>query len=179
MLKGEYLQRAYRAPGAVVADKFGDPALNWRRPGDTVRDFGSAATTDYERANMVTRTGADGKPHPVPGAFFHDPCPTGAPVREYHPTAIDAKIIYNKAGWNDPGGKLYVEAPPSDPKDPSSSIEVAAAIRKKIESGSVQAEPYNMRSRLGECVNMRTSTTTRTCRSTSTTPRARRSMRRR
>src|SRR3954453_14642486 len=160
MLKGEYLQRAYRAPGAVVADKFGDPALNWRRPGDTVRDFDSAATTDYERANMVTRNSADGRPHPVPGAFFHDPCPTAAPVREYHPPAIDAKIVYNKAGWNDPGGKLYVEAPPSDPKDPSSSIEVAASIRKRIQSGSVQAEPYNMRSRIGECVNVRTTNAT-------------------
>ncbi len=39
-------------------------------------------------------------------------------MREYHPTAIDAKIVYNKAGWNDPGGKMYVEAPPSDPADP-------------------------------------------------------------
>src|SRR3954454_11654261 len=160
MLKGEYLQRAYRAPGAVVADKFGDPDLNWRRPGDTVRDYKSPATTDYERANMLTRTGADGQKHAVPGSFFIDPCPTGAPVREYHPTAIDAKIVYNKAGWNDPGGKLYVEAPPSDPKDASSSIDVAAAIRKKIQAGTVQPEPYNMRSRLGEGVNMRTTNAT-------------------
>ena len=160
MLKGEYLQRAYRAPGAVVADRFGSPALNWRRPGDTVRDYDSASTTDYERANMVTRTGADGDRHAVPGAFFINPCPTGAPVREYHPTAVDARIVYNKAGWNDPGGKMYVEAPPSDPGDPSSSIDVAAAIRKKIQAGTVQPEPYNMRSRLGECVNMRTTNAT-------------------
>ena len=57
-------------------------------------------------------------------------------MREYHPTAIDAKIVYNKAGWNDPGGKMYVEAPPSDPADPSGSIEVAARIRDKIQNGS-------------------------------------------
>ena len=160
MLKGEYGQRAYRAPGAVVADRFGAEKLNWRRPGDTVRDYDSPATTDLERANMVSRTGPDGQPHAVPGSFFIDPCPRGAPVREYHPTAIDARIVYNKAGWNDPGGKLYVEAPPTDPADPSTSIDVAARIRKKIQDGTFQPEPYNMRSRLGECVNMRTTNAT-------------------
>ena len=160
MLQGEYGQRAYRAPGAVVADRYGDPSLDWRRPGDTVRDYDSAATTDLERANMVTSTGADGRKHAVPGSFFIDPCPQGAPVREYHPTAIDADIVYNKAGWHDPGGKLYVEAPPSDPADPSTSIDTAARIRRKILAGTWQPEPYNMRSRLGECVNMRVTNAT-------------------
>lgn len=158
-VKGEYLQRAYRAPGAVVADRFAGAGMNWRRPGDTVRDYASPVTTDLERTNMVTRADADG-PSAVPGAFFLDPCPTGAPVREYHPTAIDAKIVYNKAGWHDPDGKMYVEAPPSDPKNPGSSIEVADEIRKRINNGSVQPEPYNLRARLGECVNMRTTNAT-------------------
>ena len=163
-VKGEYLQRAYRAPGAVVADQFGDRPgrpLNFRRPGDTVRDVDSPATTDLERANMITRIDPEtGERKAIPGSFFLDPCPTGAPVREYHPTAIDAKIIYNKAGWNDPDGKMYVEAPPSDPGDPSSSIEVAARIRGQIQNGAVQPEPYNLRARLGECVNMRTTNAT-------------------
>ena len=160
-VKGEYLQRAYRVPGAVVADKFAGPDLNWRRPGDTVRDVDSPATTDLERANMITRTDPEtGKRAAVPGSFFLDPCPTGAPVRQYHPTAIDARIIYNKAGWNDPDGKMYVEAPPSDPLDPSSSIEVASRIRGQIQNGAVQPEPYNLRARLGECVNMRTTNAT-------------------
>ena len=159
MVKGEYLQRAYRAPGAVVADPYGGPGLNWRRPGDTVRDYGSATTTDLERAAMVTRV-VDGDKRAVPGAFIHDPCPPGAPLREYHPTAIDAKIVYNKAGWNDPGGKLYVEAPPSDPRDPSTSLETAARIRDRIQSGAAPPEPYNMRARLGECVNMRVTNAT-------------------
>jgi len=160
MLKGEYGQRAYRAPGAVVADRYGAATLNWRRPGDTVRDYGSTATTDLERANMVTTTDAAGTKHAVPGAFFINPCPVGEPVREYHPTAIDAKIVYNKAGWNDPGGKMYVEAPPSDPADPTTSIDVADKIRAKINAGTVQPEPYNIRARLGECVNMRTTNAT-------------------
>jgi hypothetical protein len=160
MLKGEYGQRAYRAPGAVVADRYGAASLNWRRPGDTLRDYGSAATTDLERANMVTTTDAAGARHAVPGAFFINPCPVGEPVREYHPTAIDAKIVYNKAGWNDPGGKMYVEAPPSDPADPTTSIDVADKIRAKINAGTVQPEPYNIRTRLGECVNMRTTNAT-------------------
>src|SRR4051794_6294918 len=160
MLKGEYLQRAYRAPGAVVADRYGKPVDNWRRPGDTVRDYGSAVTTDLERANMVTTTDSGGTKHAIPGAFFINPCPTGAPVREYHPTAIDANIVYNKAGWHDPGGKLYVEAPPSNPADPSTSIDVAKQIQARINAGTWQAEPYNIRARLGECVNMRTTNAT-------------------
>lgn len=160
MLKGEYLQRAYRAPGAVVADRYGAAADNWRRPGDTVRDFSSPVTTDLERANMVTTTDGSGVKHAVPGAFFINPCAPGVPTREYHPTAIDAKIVYNKAGWNDPGGKMYVEAPPSNPADPSTSIDVANQIRAKINAGTVQPEPYNIRTRLGECVNMRTTNAT-------------------
>ncbi len=178
-VKGEYLQRAYRAPGAVVADRFGLAADNWRRPGDTVRDYGSAATTDLERANMVTTTDG-GVKHAVPGAFFINPCAPlpgsgqpSPPVREYHPTAIDAKVIYNKAGWNDPGGKMYVEAPPrtTGPVPPGvyfsdadkyagTSIDVADLIRGKINAATVQAEPYNIRTRLGECVNMRTTNAT-------------------
>jgi hypothetical protein len=160
MVKGEYLQRAYRAPGAVVGDRYGAVELNWRRPGDTVRDVDSDATTDLERAAMLTRRGADGRPHAVPGSFIHDPCPPGVPLREYHPTAIDARIVLNKAGWSDPGGKMYVEAPPSDPRDPTSALETAARIRDRIQSGKVQPEPYNMRARLGECVNMRVTNAT-------------------
>jgi len=173
MLKGEYGQRAYRAPGAVVADRFGAAADNWRRPGDTVRDYLTAVTTDLERANMVTTTDLAGVKHAVPGAFFINPCPAGAPVREYHPTAIDAKVVFNKAGWNDPGGKMYVEAPPRNSgaappgvflsdayKYAGTSIDVADLIRGKINAGTVQPEPYNIRTRLGECVNMRTTNAT-------------------
>lgn len=159
-VKGEYLQRAFRAPGAVVADRYGAASLNWRRPGDTLRDYGSAVTTDLERANMVTTTDSGGVKHAVPGAFFINPCPTGVPTRQYHPAAIDAKIVYNKAGWKDPDGKMYVEAPPSDPADPSTSLDVADRIRVKINAGTVQPEPYNIRTRLGECVNMRTTNAT-------------------
>ena len=180
-VKGEYGQRAYRAPGAVVADRFGLAADNWRRPGDTVRDYGSAATTDLERTNMVTTTDGAGVKHAVPGAFFINPCAPlpGAgqpspPVREYHPTAIDAKVIFNKAGWNDPGGKMYVEAPPSRTtgaappgvffsdadKYAGTSIDVGDQIRGKINAATVQPEPYNIRTRLGECVNMRTTNAT-------------------
>jgi len=179
MLKGEYLQRAYRAPGAVVADRFGLAADNWRRPGDTVRDYGSPATTDLERANMVTTTDGAGVQHAVPGAFFVNPCAPvvpgqpSPPVREYHPTAIDARVVYNKAGWHDPGGKVYVEAPPrtTGPVPPGvffseadkyagTSIDVGDLVRAKINAATVQAEPYNIRARLGECVNMRTTNAT-------------------
>ncbi len=158
-VKGEYGQRAFRPPGSVVADEFGDPALNWRRPGDTVRGYASGTTTNLERANMVT-TGEGGAREAVPGSFFIDPCPTGVPVRRYYPAAVDARIVYNDAGWHDPGGKLYVEAPPSDAGDALSAVDVAAQIRERIEAGEVETEPYNMRANLGECVIMQSTNAT-------------------
>ena len=113
-VKGEYLQRAYRAPGAVVADRFAatrpELAPPWRHgPKLPVRgDHGPRARQHGHPTGPQRATCG-------PRAFFIDPCPTGAPVRQYHPTAVDAKIVYNKAGWHDPDGKMYVEAPATDP----------------------------------------------------------------
>ncbi|KAB7740627.1 hypothetical protein GA707_19210 [Nostocoides sp. F2B08] len=158
-VKGEYGQRAYRPPGAVVADQFGSPTLNWRRPGDTVRGYDSASTTNLERANMITTQKGDTK-QAIPGSFFIDPCPQGVPVRRYYPAAVDAKIVYNSAGWHDPSGKLYVEAPPKERGDPLTAIDVAGQIRDRIEAGEVATEPYNMRANLGDCVIMQTTNAT-------------------
>jgi manganese oxidase len=143
-VKGDYLQRAYRPPYAVV----NDPFQEIRRPGDTIREG-----TELERANMALKS--DGTANP--GVFFVDPCPAGTPERTYHPASIDASIVYNKAGWRDPEGRLYVEAPPGGG---SGALQAAESERQKILKGQVQPEPYTIRARLGECVNVRTTNAT-------------------
>jgi hypothetical protein len=125
-------QRAYRPPYAVVADTFRTATdakgVPLRRPGDTVR-----TPTALETANLPALSATR------PGAAFIDPCPSGAPVRTYNPQAIDVPIVYNDAGWNDPEGRIYVEGD---------------AGRQAVLSGR-QPEPLTIRSRVGECVNIR------------------------
>jgi manganese oxidase len=93
-LKGDFMQRAYRPPHAVVNDTFA--AL--RRPGDAPR-----GPTTLEAANLPALDKAK------PGAGYIDPCPTTAPMRTYRPHAIDLPLTYNKAGWKDPEARIYVE----------------------------------------------------------------------
>jgi manganese oxidase len=128
-LKGEPLQRAYRPPYAVVEDDF---AL-LRRPGDAPR-----GPTDLEAANLPALDPTK------PGAAYIDPCPTGAPSRTYKPHAIDVPITYNKAGWKDPEGRVYVEESHVD----------------RVRAGQEAPEPYTIRARLGECVEVRTTNDT-------------------
>jgi hypothetical protein len=143
-VKGDYLQKAYRPPYAVT----NDPFQGIRRPGDTIR-----TGEPLERANMALK--ADGTSNP--GVFFVEPCPAGVPERTYYPAAIDAKIVYNRAGWHDPNGKLFVEAPP---EGGTTALQKADQIRQSINAGQVQPEPYTIRARLGECVNVRTTNAT-------------------
>ncbi|WP_047985567.1 cupredoxin domain-containing protein [Ornithinibacillus californiensis] len=45
---------------------------------------------------------------PRPGAVFTDPCPKGVPVKEFNISVIELPIVYNKQGWHDPKGRIYV-----------------------------------------------------------------------
>lgn len=45
---------------------------------------------------------------PRPGAVFTDPCPEGAPVKQFNISLIELPITYNKQGWHDPKGRIYV-----------------------------------------------------------------------
>jgi manganese oxidase len=135
---GQVGQRAYRPPHGVVADDFKDRAGStsdtpFRRPGDTVRE-----PTPLEKANLKG-LGPDLQ-RAKPGAGFIDPCPASAPLRTYRPHAIDAPITYNRAGWEDPEGRMYVE---------ESHLE-------RVRSGAQQPEPYTIRARLGDCVEVLT-----------------------
>ncbi len=124
-VKGDFGQRAYRAPHAVVKDDFA--AI--RRPGDAPR-----GPTALEAAGMPALNAAK------PGNGYIDPCPSSAPTRTYRPHVVDVPIVYNSAGWKDRQGRIFVEE------------SQAAAVR----AGTRQPEPFTVRARLGECVQIYT-----------------------
>ena len=98
-----------------------------RRPGDAPR-----GPTALEAAGMPALDPAK------PGNGYIDPCPTAAPTRVYRPHAIDVPITYNSAGWKDRQGRMYAEE------------SEAVAVR----TGAKAPEPYTIRARLGECVQV-------------------------
>jgi manganese oxidase len=106
-----------------------DAFASIRRPGDAPRQ-----PTALEQANLPALTASK------PGVAYVDPCPAGAPMRTYKPHAIDAPIVYNSAGWKDPEGRMFVE-----------ESQVAA-----VRAGTKQPEPYTIRARVGECVQIQT-----------------------
>jgi len=137
-VKGDFGQRAYRPPNAVIKDDF----ASLRRPGDAPR-----GPTAAEAANLpglsAAKVSADGKTNLTerPGAGFIDPCPSTANLRVYKPHAVDTPITYNGAKWKDREGRVYVEGE-----------EGVAAVR-----AGRNPEPYTIRSRIGECVQLQTS----------------------
>ena len=122
-VKGDVGQRAYRIPHAVVQDKFA--AI--RRPGDAPR-----GPTALEAANLPALDATK------PGAGYIDPCPAGAPSRVYRPHSLDMKLVYNKAGWADRQGRLYVEE----------------SHKAAVLAGKEKPEPYTIRSRIGDCITL-------------------------
>ncbi|WP_374969526.1 multicopper oxidase domain-containing protein [Terrabacter sp. BE26] len=122
-LKGDVGQRAYRIPYAVVKDPFA--AI--RRPGDTLRK-----PTKLESDNLPALS------PDAPGSGAINPCPPSAPVRTYRPHATDLPITYNKAGWTDRQGRIFIEE--SHQKD------VLARREAPV--------PYTIRARQGECVQL-------------------------
>ncbi|QED46203.1 cupredoxin domain-containing protein [Cytobacillus dafuensis] len=46
--------------------------------------------------------------NPRPGAVFTDPCLEGATVREFNISLIELPITYNKQGWHDPKGRMFI-----------------------------------------------------------------------
>ncbi|MGG1247906.1 multicopper oxidase domain-containing protein [Bacillus spizizenii] len=78
-------------------------------------------------------------PRAVPGAAFTNPCPPGAPVRDFDIVLVQMPIVYNKEGWHDPQGRLYLLA--EDEED--------------VLSGRKPPEPLTIRANAGECVRIR------------------------
>ncbi|BDG59525.1 hypothetical protein caldi_06150 [Caldinitratiruptor microaerophilus] len=91
---------------------------------------GGRAPTPLEAAHMDARA--------TPGAVFANPAPAGAPVRRYRLVAIQRPIVYNRAGWHDPQGRLFVLA------------EDEEAVRR----GELEPEPLVIRANAGEVLEI-------------------------
>ncbi|CAM4462082.1 multicopper oxidase domain-containing protein [Paenibacillus tarimensis] len=76
-------------------------------------------------------------PNAVPGAVFANPCTPGVtPERHFKIALIQTKIVYNKEGWHDPQGRIFVLM--EDVED--------------ILQGRKNPEPLVIRANAGECV---------------------------
>lgn len=79
-------------------------------------------------------------PNARPGAVFVNPCMPGeTPERKYHIVAIQMPIIYNKQGWHDPEGRIFVLD--EDEVD--------------VLEGRKAPEPLVIRANAGECVRIK------------------------
>ncbi|WP_227394890.1 cupredoxin domain-containing protein [Jeotgalibacillus aurantiacus] len=78
----------------------GKPGFKAPRP--PLGIVGGRGLTELERNAAIE--------NPRPGAVFADPCGFNpeAPVIEYHVSAIELPIIYNRQGWNDPKARIFV-----------------------------------------------------------------------
>lgn len=78
-------------------------------------------------------------PNARPGAVFVNPCIEGVtPEREFNVVAIQLPIIYNRQGWHDPEGRLYVLA--EDEED--------------VLAGRKEPEPLVLLANAGECIRL-------------------------
>jgi hypothetical protein len=79
---------------------------------------------------------------PVAGAPYADPCPQGAPVRDYKVGVIQTELTVNRHGWFDPQARiLSLEQDIKDVIDPNTRARLP--------------EPLFMRTNSGDCVNFR------------------------
>lgn len=78
----------------------------------------------------------------APGAPFANPCPEGAPQRDYRAAFIQTELVYNRHGWFDPQGRIIVlEDDIKDIVDPETRTRLP--------------EPLFIRANSGECVVFR------------------------
>ncbi|MBU5219898.1 multicopper oxidase domain-containing protein [Bacillus albus] len=78
-------------------------------------------------------------PDARPGAVFVNPCPEGTKVeRVFNIVGIQVPITYNKEGWNDPEGRIYV----------------LEEEEEAVLSGRKKPEPLVIRANAGECIRI-------------------------
>lgn len=78
-------------------------------------------------------------PNARPGAVFVNPCIQNVtPEREFNVVGIQIPIVYNKQGWHDPEGRLFV----------------LAEDEEAVRSGKKEPEPLVIRANAGECVRI-------------------------
>ncbi|MCM3790838.1 multicopper oxidase domain-containing protein [Domibacillus indicus] len=77
-------------------------------------------------------------PNARPGAVFADSCLGNPVVLEFNVSVIDLPLVYNKQGWNDPKGRIYVKD--EDIED--------------VLSGKKEPEPLVLHVPAGSCVRI-------------------------
>jgi manganese oxidase len=74
--------------------------IGYKAPRPPLGIVGGREMTELERNAAV--------PNPRPGAVFADPCLENAFVNEFNISVIELSIVYNREGWNDPKGRIFV-----------------------------------------------------------------------
>lgn len=74
--------------------------VGYKAPRPPLGIKGGRGLTELERHAAID--------NPRPGAVFTDPCPIDTPVKEFNISVIELPITYNKQGWHDPKGRIYV-----------------------------------------------------------------------
>jgi FtsP/CotA-like multicopper oxidase with cupredoxin domain len=123
------------APPPPTADRPGYPLFmpgefGRRAPKPPLGIVRGREPTPLEAANFA--------PNAVPGAMFTNPCPDGAPVRRYDVVGIQMLLRYNRNGWHDPEGRLFV----------------LAEDEEAVLSGEKEPEPLVLRANAGECIDV-------------------------
>lgn len=99
--------------------------------------------TPLEAANFVENF--------APGALYSETCPCGMaePDRVFELAAVQAKIVYNDFGWNDPQGRFFVL---KEDIEREGTLEQYLA---KVEAGEIRPEPLILRANVGDCIEIR------------------------
>lgn len=97
--------------------------------------------TELERANFSKNF--------TPGALYSQPCPCDANLKVFEIVALQAKVIYNSYGWNDPQGRFFVL---------KEDIEAHGSLKNyinEVENGNINIEPLVIRANIGDCIEVR------------------------
>lgn len=98
--------------------------------------------TTLEKANFV--------PKFVPGALYSETCPCKCPedVRVFELAVVQAKITYNRYGWNDPQGRFFVL------KEEIERHGTLENYLEKVNSGKIRPKPLVIRANAGEWIEV-------------------------
>ncbi|MGN0334804.1 MAG: multicopper oxidase domain-containing protein [Lachnospiraceae bacterium] len=139
---------------------FGEPPL--QPPLGVLDAEGNVITepTETEEANFVKCF--------QPGALYSDTCPchtdrcgkkeedteksgcsSHGNVKVFEIALVQAKVTYNSYGWNNPQGRFFVM------KEELERHGGLDAYIKKIENGTINAEPLVIRANAGDCIEVR------------------------
>lgn len=111
--------------------------------------------TPLEKANFVKNF--------EPGALYADTCPCHTDdcgedtcyrerecrqIKVFEIAIVQAKVTYNRYGWNDPQGRFFVR---KEALERQGGLE---AYIKKVEEGKIQVEPLVIRANAGDCIEL-------------------------